>query len=403
MSRFRSSEALDGRTSGSRTIHLMADLPDYLPGSRTGARKLRRTNGGQLLFAAVGVGLFGVAVAIALARVFRWSAPSDQLPGFARSIGIDPRNDVFRLFLLVVVPTLAGFALGRIRREWRRRPGGATRRGFLGAGCFLLGLGATAGAGLRVGAVAGTLAGGVAGLVQRRWRDVLASDRVGLAAVLANALLGWAFLAGPAASGGVPPLLAAIGLSCASLALALWLGRGDLERGALPLASSALLIPLALWTSRPDRLSWAGGIATWVLPQLSRAFNDRFPDSWFFSRWLLTRVLLPGSFLAFTVVVCLRSPPMADLFEDGHGLLPASEYLRGERPYRDIVPGHGFLTDGGLQLASLRLWCGPLVVKSLSTNENWWPQRDSNPCRGLESKSGDDSSGLSLIRPGSSE
>ncbi len=334
----------------------MADLPDYLPGSRTGARELRRTNGGQLLFAAVGVGLFGVAAAIGLARVFRWGASSDQLPGLARSIGIDPRNDVLRLVLLVLVPTLAGFALGRIRREWRRRAGRATWRGFLGAGCFLLGLGATVGAGLRVGVVVGTLAGGIARLVQRRWFDVLASNRVGLAAVLAHTLLGWAFLAGPAALRGVTPLFAAFGLFCASLALALWLGRGDLERGAIPLAWSGLLIPLALWTGRPDRLSWAGGIATWVLPLFSRSFNDRFPDSRFFSRWLLTRVLLPGSFLAFTVVVFLRSPPIADLFEDGHGLLPASEYLRGEKPYRDIVPGHGFLTDGGLQLASLRLF-----------------------------------------------
>ncbi|HVG25734.1 MAG TPA: hypothetical protein VND45_16375, partial [Thermoanaerobaculia bacterium] len=36
----------------------------------------------------------------------------------------------------------------------------------------------------------------------------------------------------------------------------------------------------------------------------------------------------------------------ANYFEDGHSLLPASEYLRGERAYRDILPAHGLLEDG---------------------------------------------------------
>ncbi len=35
-------------------------------------------------------------------------------------------------------------------------------------------------------------------------------------------------------------------------------------------------------------------------------------------------------------------------FEDGHSLLPASEYLRGERAYRDILPAHGLIEDGFL-------------------------------------------------------
>jgi hypothetical protein len=38
--------------------------------------------------------------------------------------------------------------------------------------------------------------------------------------------------------------------------------------------------------------------------------------------------------------------PRVNFFEDGHSLLPASEYLRGERPYRDILPAHGLFEDG---------------------------------------------------------
>jgi hypothetical protein len=38
--------------------------------------------------------------------------------------------------------------------------------------------------------------------------------------------------------------------------------------------------------------------------------------------------------------------PRVNYFEDGHNLVPASEYLRGELPYRDILPGHGLIEDG---------------------------------------------------------
>jgi hypothetical protein len=59
---------------------------------------------------------------------------------------------------------------------------------------------------------------------------------------------------------------------------------------------------------------------------------------------------------AVAAAAVLGPPPIADLFENGHELLPASEYLRGERPYRDVVPGHGVLSDGGLDAAAMRIF-----------------------------------------------
>ena len=50
-----------------------------------------------------------------------------------------------------------------------------------------------------------------------------------------------------------------------------------------------------------------------------------------------------------------NTKPAVDFFEDGHSLLPASEMARGELPYRDIIPMHGLLTDGGLDLAAMQL------------------------------------------------
>jgi hypothetical protein len=47
--------------------------------------------------------------------------------------------------------------------------------------------------------------------------------------------------------------------------------------------------------------------------------------------------------------------PQLDLYEDSHSLLPASEMARGERPYRDIVPMHGFLSDGLLDVVAMKV------------------------------------------------
>ena len=37
-----------------------------------------------------------------------------------------------------------------------------------------------------------------------------------------------------------------------------------------------------------------------------------------------------------------------DSFEDGHSLAPAQKYLKGARPYRDVIPIHGWGSDGGV-------------------------------------------------------
>ncbi len=67
-------------------------------------------------------------------------------------------------------------------------------------------------------------------------------------------------------------------------------------------------------------------------------------------------ILLACTVAALFVTARISSPAAVNLYEDGHGLLPASEYLRGELPYRDIVPGHGLISDGLLQAAGLGIF-----------------------------------------------
>jgi len=60
--------------------------------------------------------------------------------------------------------------------------------------------------------------------------------------------------------------------------------------------------------------------------------------------------------------------PRVNFFEYGHALLPASEYLQGELPYRDILPAHGLIEDGGFD--ALVFAAGETTVgRSLETRE----------------------------------
>lgn len=47
--------------------------------------------------------------------------------------------------------------------------------------------------------------------------------------------------------------------------------------------------------------------------------------------------------------------PRINFFEDGHPLLPASEMLRGELPYRDFLPAHGLIEDGLFDVAAMKI------------------------------------------------
>ena len=58
--------------------------------------------------------------------------------------------------------------------------------------------------------------------------------------------------------------------------------------------------------------------------------------------------------------------PRVNAFENSHPLLPASEYLEGELPYRDIIPSHGLIEDGLLDFLIMKTR-GVSVGASLKT------------------------------------
>ncbi len=75
-----------------------------------------RTDSRSLTIAASAAGIVAVGAAIGIGSLIRIPVPPDQLPGYARRIGLNPTTDVLRLLILFALPLLAGVAVARFAR-----------------------------------------------------------------------------------------------------------------------------------------------------------------------------------------------------------------------------------------------------------------------------------------------
>ncbi|MGZ7078049.1 MAG: hypothetical protein ACXVJT_01435, partial [Thermoanaerobaculia bacterium] len=119
-------------------------------------------------------------------------------------------------------------------------------------------------------------------------------------------------------------------------------------RFAVP-ARSFALAPLAvvLQIGWPRPRPAAIAAIAWIIvtPLLLRRFDVRRAVPW---------VCALFAFAYPLALLGVASPPALDFFEDGHELVTAAEMARGERPYADIVPVHGFLSDGGIDWIAMK-------------------------------------------------
>jgi hypothetical protein len=264
----------------------------------------------------------GFALAFLLFPRLPWRSSPGQLPGYAARLGFDPRGGELRLVVLVLLSLL----------------GGTVAQRFSG-GRFPKGLGGRQPA-----------ATGATGATLPRSRP-----KILVPAAAAHALIAWTFLIVPAARHGFArPFVLLAALAGASLVLCAALGGRRYGEGAAFLGAASATLPLAFLGSGADSRCIAAGAAVYALPVLARVVAPAIPSSMRLWRIAVVAILLPGSVTALSAAAFTRTPRVADVFEDGHALLPASEYLRGHRPYRDVVPGHGFVSDGGLAAAQLR-------------------------------------------------
>ena len=272
---------------------------------------------------APGIGAFaGLLIGYAAASRLHLPPAAGQLPGYALENGFNPKTDVLRLAILLCASLLGGAVAGIVLRgrhalrPWRR-------------------------------------AGGPSG---ENARPEAAVPGLLWPAVFAHALAVWTLLVGPLAPLGVSPGWLLVALAVLSLALATLLGGRSPKAGAPFLGAACPILALAFLGSAPASRALAAAAAGFVLPVFARIIGTRRVRLVRVLRVLTLVVLLPGSVTAMAAAAVMRSPRVANIFEDGHALLPASEYLRGELPYRDIVPGHGLVSDGLLASVQLRLF-----------------------------------------------
>jgi hypothetical protein len=309
----------------------------------------------------ISAAMWGFAIAISLLPFWLGPPPPGQLPGFATSMGLDARGPLRFALSLMLVPLLWTFALAPIlkilgrddTRTWARN---AFTSAAVGVLWFVI--------------------------ITRSLAWVLIAPAVVLAVALAMRKFDAHFTPHDLI---LLPVLAATYLALLDLtphsvdklvllsALIVFLVRIAIVpiRGltGLPSAMCFALAPLALalqssFNAYDVRHSpWAPLALIVISPLLLRAFvRDSFATRRRF-RAALRYVIYPlaaYAYLSATSQLAADGMPRADLFEDQQHVMPAAEMLRGEKPYRDIIPAHGFVQDALVDYAAFRT--GPVTL-----------------------------------------
>lgn len=318
---------------------------------------MRPVSGGALrasLWLDVSFAVWGLAIAIALISVWHQPAPPEQLPGAAKALGFDARGPFRWIAGLMLLPLLVPLAL----RPVSRRLAGAqpwARYAAMAAPFVALWLVTIR---RSVGWTIVPCAIVIALALLLRHRDLRFTRRdVVLIAAFLPTLLG--------VLDALPrlPMDAAIQVS-ALLVLAVRIAVTFMP-SPLPPALAFVAAPLGLvlqtgFFARDQRyFGWHALAIVVVTPFVLRLLQRSSPPSARspLSLKLLVLVVYPIALFSYSnalSTMTAEGKPRVNFFEDGHSLLPASEYLRGERPWRDILPAHGLIEDGLFDYAVLR-------------------------------------------------
>lgn len=281
----------------------------------------------------------GLAIALPLGELMIAPAVEGQLPGFMTAHDMDASGPMRSVLLAMLLPFFGaycgGVLLGRLRASGSSR---WSEWSIVAAWVITLAL-SVAGGSLFTAVIWATAATTLAFLFRRT--DVRFSSD--------DWLLLPAFLVTFAAVVTLAPSLDIAGASVVA-ALALGVARLFTSRTLAEAPGSLFaLAPLGAIPIAIGRLSVSAAVVALALVFLS-PFVVRYARlQRHLSRRLVAYVILPLFVCAYAWIVrpiYVDGLPRVNFFEDGHSLLPASEMLRGERPYADIVPGHGLFSDG---------------------------------------------------------
>ncbi|HLX07083.1 MAG TPA: hypothetical protein VKY89_04395 [Thermoanaerobaculia bacterium] len=335
------------------------------------APRLTRAAARQAWYLRAAAAAWGFALAASLVGYLQRPAPPGQLPGAMTAMGLDAAGPFLGLAALLLLPFAAAFAGGLLASQiaagppWALLSAGvalatAPLTVIYGGGPLdvllhaLFGAGAAAAASVTRTGVPSDPAGHSDSRDRRRPIDrrhhrgrrfsradvlLIPTSLVAYFAILDLAPAGWR---------PVTCWLIAAGLT---LALRLAAGRlSSLRRPGLALAPAPLAVLLQLqWL--PAAGAAIAALAWIAAATLAVALLLRTPAAERRLRGLLTLAIYPLFVLAYPLALLgIGSPVGLDFFEDGHELVPAAAMAHGKLPYADVVPQHGLISDGGIDL-----------------------------------------------------
>ena len=305
--------------------------------------------------------LWGVAIAIALFPVLIRAAPPDQLPGALKALNIDARTP-FRFFaVLVCLPLIAPTILlpvirrleGADVRRWARNTAVIAMLTPLWVVTIERNL---------VWSILPTAAVLICVVLMRHVEGLFSRHDAILLPVLATVFL---------AIVDIVPfdvhkqfLIAAAIVLAARIAILFTRSRGALNPAAcFAISPLALMLQSAFFARDQRHFGWPPLILAVATPFLMSLLIRDTAAVRIRIRRLIAFVIFPIAAYAYssaTSIQAAEGKPRADLFESSHTILPGGEMLRGEKPYRDIIPAHGLVADSLLSYAALRT--GPVTI-----------------------------------------
>lgn len=291
---------------------------------------VRHTDAATAWAIRISLAAYGFSLAIALAPRLALRARPDELLSALKLSGYSPTGLVLQFALAVALTALAAIGGAHLAPllEGRRWAAIAFCAALLLAPVALMHFGNVKHV-LQLGAAAAAIV-----LVRKREPRFALGDVVLIPAVFACEI---AFL--DLHFGGTP-VATFIRAVIAVFAMRLVVANADAWVAApLALAAETGLLP-------PKTGAFLALLVLFGLPPLLARLRIGTPRKWIY----------PAIVLLYPMAVLRLPPPvMGNLFEDSHNVTVASEMLRGERPYTDIIPTHGIISDGALDAVALGL------------------------------------------------
>ena len=302
------------------------------------------TSRGRELLLSAAFSAWGFTVAIASITVFRRPAPPDQTSGAAKLLAFDAHGPMRWMFALMLLPAILPLLLRPVARllaegrPWARNT--AMIAPFVTL--WLVSVHVT----LWHALLPCALVVMAATLLRHRDLGFTRHDVVLLPVLLTTTLALLDLLDLTAYNAAALAMLILLALRIAVTYLA-----SPLPPGFAFFAAPLGTILMTGFFARDQRyFGWHALAIVVVSPFLLRRFlrNRRRAFA------ALSLVIYPLTLFAYWNAITsltAEGKPRVNFFEDGHPLMPASEYLRGELPYRDVLPAHGLIEDGGFDYA----------------------------------------------------